>query len=641
MKIDDNEKITIWLAGNTGLRNPMRIHEGFKVFARSAFVGNLHERENELAFMRFLNDEGIIQNQDGKDTSGSHARKWRLMFERYGFIYGSVKKKNGFTQEEYGKVDEITPFGKIFLSADTVPAIQECFLRALGVEQYWLPDYSGHYSYFRWILAIMLELEKRTGSSEMSRMEFGLWGHTTNPSYDINNVVEHILDFRERRKVAVAKRKFDTEEIKKRGKYYDKKEDNFLDYCDMNMRYLRISGVLLRKGRGIIIAPAKHVIAEAMAKSTASTTPIRDSFFELVNGPSLPTDDITIAKNVLCDLQKQMKEKNIAFDITEFSLDTITGINMARKHLESILWKTDEINYAAKQRSKWQEISDYMSLLISGKNKKEYSDDYVIEIPKEEKPAYFEWILWRAALAIDHLENKPYEVRGFRLDSDFLPVSAAGGGKGDLYWEFKDFVIVTEVTMSTSSRQESMEGEPVRRHVSDAVLKYNKPVLGMFIAVRIDTNTAETFRNGIWYTKDNQQQRLKIIPLTLEQFQRYFNWMFRNNVAFPEELRALLENCANKRGLLKAPEWKKYIEAEIIRAEKYFNRICNIKQVNGFPIEVRFGTRIYNTVEEKEGIVIGVYDKYIYVVLQDDVEPEIRLVSLEQWEQRQWIICSP
>ena len=52
--------------------------------------------------------------------------------------------------------------------------------------------------------------------------------------------------------------------------------------------------------------------------------------------------------------------------------------------------------------------------------------------------------------------------------------------------------ILTEVTLSTSSRQEAMEGEPVRRHVSDAVLKYDKPVYGMFIAVRIDTNTAET-----------------------------------------------------------------------------------------------------------------------------------------------------
>lgn len=42
-------------------------------------------------------------------------------------------------------------------------------------------------------------------------------------------------------------------------------------------------------------------------------------------------------------------------------------------------------------------------------------------------------------------------------------------------------MILTEVTMSTSSRQEAMEGEPVRRHVSDAVLNYNKPVYGLFL----------------------------------------------------------------------------------------------------------------------------------------------------------------
>ena len=79
-----------------------------------------------------------------------------------------------------------------------------------------------------------------------------------------------------------------------------------------------------------------------------------------------------------------------------------------------------------------------------------------------------------------------------------------------------------------------MEGEPVRRHVSDAVLKYDKPVYGMFIAIRIDTNTAETFRHGIWYTKDDVKQRLDIVPLTLAQFQKYFVAMFEANKALPK-----------------------------------------------------------------------------------------------------------
>lgn len=43
-----SEQINIWLVGNTGLRNPNRIQEGFSVFANSAFVGHLHGRENEI-----------------------------------------------------------------------------------------------------------------------------------------------------------------------------------------------------------------------------------------------------------------------------------------------------------------------------------------------------------------------------------------------------------------------------------------------------------------------------------------------------------------------------------------------------------------------------------------------------------------
>ena len=580
MRIDENEVIDIWQVGNTGLRNPMRIQEGFIAFSESPYVCNLHGNENEMGFMRFLNDKGIINNEDGKDSSGSHARKWRLMFGRYGFIYEQVKKKDGFDQASLGKIDDITPFGKTFLQADTIPAMQECFLRSLSVERYWLQDDSGHFSPFRWILAIMLELERRTGSSELSRIEFGLWGHTTDPRYDVNEVVDHILDLRERRKNAPAKRPFDREEIRKRGEHYNKKSDNFLDYCDMNMRYLRISGILQRKGRGLIIVPSKHIIAEALAKKTASTSPMIDVFRDLTTGAPLPTDNIEIAKRVLSDLMQQMKERSIVFDISDLPLNTPTEVNIARRRLESILSQTDELVYAEDQKNKWQEISAYMSLLIKGGGKKELGDDYVIEVPPSETPAYLEWTLWRAALAIDHLANKPYEVRGFRLDSDFLPVSAAGGGKGDLYCEYDKYMILTEVTMSTSSRQEAMEGEPVRRHVSDAALKYDKPVYGLFIAVKIDTNTAETFRHGIWYAKGDVQQRLIILPISLEQFQRFFENLFKTNQANPEKLVELINSCVDKRDEMLAPEWKSYIERTVERLSVYAKTLTNLKSTD-------------------------------------------------------------
>lgn len=45
-------KIEIWLVGNTGLRNPNRIQDGFAIFANSPYVGNLRGRDNEIGFMR-------------------------------------------------------------------------------------------------------------------------------------------------------------------------------------------------------------------------------------------------------------------------------------------------------------------------------------------------------------------------------------------------------------------------------------------------------------------------------------------------------------------------------------------------------------------------------------------------------------
>lgn len=561
--INMDKRVDIWLLGNTGLRNPNRIQEGFKVFAGSPYVGGLRGKENEIGFMNLLNEKGIIQNKVGKDTSGSHARKWRLMFARNGFIFPQLKKKEG-NQKDLGHLDDITPFGRSFIKADTYAAIQECYLRAMSVEQYPMSDGIHHFSPLRWVLAIMLELEKRTGTSELSRIEFALWGHTTDPDYILSDVVDNIIDLRERRKAASSKRMFDKEEIKKRSRNYEKKSDNFLDYCDMNMRYLRISGVLQRKGRGLIIVPTKHVLVEKLAKSTASEEPIFKQYQLLCNGAPLPTDNDEIAKSLLDDLIKQMKEHNIHYDISDLPLTTSAEINIARQRLESTLAKTNEIRYAKDQRNQWREIADYMSLLIKSGGKKEYDEDNAIEVPKDETPVYLEWTLWRAALAIDNMVNKPYEVRGFKLDSDFMPVSVAGGGKGDLYCEYKDFTILAEVTMSTSSRQEAMEGEPVRRHVSNAILKYDKPVYGLFIAVKIDTNTAETFRHGVWYSKGDIKQRLDIVPVTLEQFRNYFVALFENEQVNPENLRDLILDCEAKRDIFDAPNWKEHINSVVL-----------------------------------------------------------------------------
>lgn len=572
----EEKQIDIWLVGNTGLRNPARIADGFKLYAQSPFVGQLVDGKNDVAFTRYLTEHGVINNKPGKDVSGSHARKWRLMFERNGLIYPKIKQSEG-KQEDLGQIGQITPFGYAFLQADTYPAEQECFLRAMSVEQ--IPtttDKDKLFSPLRWILAVMLELEKRTGSSEITRTEFALWGHTTDPTYDLNYVVDNILDLRKRRLAAPSKRVFDRNEINERSKRYSKNKSNFFDYTDMNMRYLRITGVLQRKGRGLVIVPTKHVVAEKIAKTTIGSKSLFDAKKTLANGAPLPSDDLATAKELLSSVEKMARDQCVYYDISDLDLDDTVAVNIARHRVEGALQLTNEIAYADSQRHQWQEIAEYMRLIEKGGGVSgEEDEDSRIEVPKDELPAYLEWILWRAELAIDHMITEPNEVRGFKIDSDFLPVSTAGGGRGDLYCEYQDFMLVTEVSMSTSSRQEAMEGEPVRRHVSDAIDNSNCPVYGLFIATRIDTNTAETFRHGVWYDKQDNKRRLDIVPLTLAQFREHFVAMFESGNPKPEKLKDLILECAIRRDVLNGPEWKLYIERTVQNRIQHVSEVAN------------------------------------------------------------------
>ena len=64
-----SEHIEIWLVGNTGLRNPNRIQEGFSVFANSCLRWAYFTAEKtSLALCVFWTKKGIIQNEDGKDS---------------------------------------------------------------------------------------------------------------------------------------------------------------------------------------------------------------------------------------------------------------------------------------------------------------------------------------------------------------------------------------------------------------------------------------------------------------------------------------------------------------------------------------------------------------------------------------------
>jgi hypothetical protein len=266
---------------------------------------------------------------------------------------------------------------------------------------------------------------------------------------------------------------------------------------------------------------------------------------------------------VLDDLIEQLRRRGIPFAVVPQPGATPADIAILRHHAEGLLLERNEEEFADRQANEWEEIAAYMELISTRGRKKLLANGEEISVPQSEAPAYFEWVLWRAFLAVDSLTNKPYEARRFKVDQDFLPIGCAPGNGPDLIFEFADYVIVVEVTLTDNSRQEAAEGEPVRRHVAELLTDHRartgKPVYGLFIANRIDSNTAETFRIGAWYDRDDARLRLDILPFTLEQFRALFTALFEYRRVDVQTIRGLLDRCSDTRLAHEAPAWKQQI----------------------------------------------------------------------------------
>ncbi|MBV5322480.1 MAG: AlwI family type II restriction endonuclease [Ilumatobacteraceae bacterium] len=551
-----------WHLGNTTVRSPFRLRDGLIALSHSSLQGNLRGREQEIAFRRLLGDGGIVEL--GDDESYSVGRKWRSALNKLGFLYPEVPITSGIVQTEVGPIDTITPNGWRLIRAETVPAMQECFLRALAA--HYIPSLLEQrfgfsvFSPVRHTLAVMLALALQTGESRLNFIEMALVVQLSSSDDALADIVARVLELRARRMASPNKKQFDRHERDAAAVLHGYVASTFNDYADTNLRYLKATGLVQSKGRGISLVPEKHVFIEKLVQDRDVPATDRLYLAALCQGATLPTDNKDSALAVLDDLLQQLKQLGIPFDTTGKPTETPADIAAIRHQIDGLLSEHKEEQYAARQPFEWHEIVAFMELLRTRKAKKTLANGDEIEVPKAEAPAYFEWVLWRAFLAINSLTNKPYEARRFKIDQDFLPVGTAPGNGPDLIFEFADFVLVVEVTLTDNSRQEAAEGEPVRRHVADLVLHHaaqsGKQVYGLFIANHIDSNTAETFRIGCWYTRADDKMRLDITPLTLDQFKTYFAAMFGADRVQASLIRELLDLCSHLRPAHEAPAWK-------------------------------------------------------------------------------------
>lgn len=546
--------MSAWHFGNTTVRSPFRLREGLLAIKTCDLEGKIRGAEGDVNLRKCLGSVRLVKL--GDDQTNSVGRKWRSAMEKMGFIIPSVADSS--IQELIGIPDHVSQNGLRLIETDNLQTWHECFLRALIA--YRIND--NKFNPFFFVISLMLKLYEKTGSSKLTKDEMGLFAQFSNENSSADNMADEIVAYRSSLSALKGRerKRFIDEKYKMLG---GNKQTLSSDYPDVNFRYLKATGLFKSSRTSILLDDDKLIIAKAINNNEWKPTSLIEYYQGLCNGAPLPTDNVEVAKSTITAFARQLESFGIAVSLDEIEkLTEVSDINAKRHELEAELFKIRERDYARTQVESVEEIIAYIELLMTpSSTSKTLANGTEVEIPRSERPAYFEWIVWRSFLAINSIVNPPWESRNFKVDPDFKPISHAASGSSDLIFEFDDFVLVVEVTLTTSSRQEAAEGEPVRRHVANYVQKYEplgKQVYGLFMAIVIDTNTANTFRLGEWYLPDDTQIHVQIVPVALKDFKELLEAKKENPNELLSQIKAILIECRAEM-TKPAPEWKRFI----------------------------------------------------------------------------------
>ncbi len=479
-------------------------------------------------------------------------------------IVGAAAGMPGISGAQY----EMTPNGRRLAQAETVAGQQDCFLRSILA--YRVPsaiEAKSHrgrpsFSPLRVVLSTLRSLDAASVDARIKFEEMASLVQFCKSEADVPELVKAIISYRAARESSEKKKRvFDADfrdaALVQNGSPV--KRESLTDYADVNFRYLKATGLVSGQGAAIAIADGKRTLVDEILAEPDTELDAAAYLRRLWEGAPLPTDDAGEAANVIRNLARELTELGWAgvspliVGLAPAELDQLRLMLLEERRV------IRERAYGHEQRARTGEIAELLRVM-DDKNARKVTY-------RSEAPAYLEWTFWRAFLAINTLVNEPWDVRQFQVGQDLLPLFTAASRRPDIVCEFDDWVLVVEVTFTETSRQEAMEGEPVRRHVADVAERHRvttgKPVFGLFVAPSVDPNTAETFGRGTWVYPDGRRVAVDIVPVTIRQFTDVFSAGFaRPDGLGPPDVRTFVDRaiaCRSDNG----ESWKKNIVAEI------------------------------------------------------------------------------
>ncbi len=274
-------------------------------------------------------------------------------------------------------------------------------------------------------------------------------------------------------------------------------EANLDDYCDLNRRYLNLSGVFefdkdkvsLNLVFKMILAHSKHnEILDKIAKNKVS----KDLLSEYFNDK---------------EFKAFFEKYGIANqgDLTNYKQKTD---KQKLKNLIDSQFKKDE-------------IIEILGLFEDRKN-----DEKIIKKVTTEAtiPTIFEYIIAIAWHYIDDENLDRILGAGLSLDSNLLPKSHAVGGEADFVFCYDNHALMIEVTLTEKTNQRRAEMESVSRHLGNLLLNLDSTMqeksFGIFIAPYLDKNVLNDFRSRIYcyFEKETKFIKgMKILPLSTSE----------------------------------------------------------------------------------------------------------------------------
>lgn len=273
---------------------------------------------------------------------------------------------------------------------------------------------------------------------------------------------------------------------------------NLKDYCDLNRRYLNLTGIF------------------EFAKDKISLNLV----FKMILNHSL-------YKKILSKIAKNKISKDMLseyFDDKEFKAEFAKYGISNHKDLANYKQNADKERLKALIDTHFtrHNVAELLKLFEDRKNDAQIAKQVTTEATI---PTIFEYVIAIAWHYIDDENLDRILSAGLSLDSNLLPKSHAVGGDADFNFTYKDHALMIEVTLTEKTNQRRAEMESVSRHLGNLLLnlddKMQEKSFGIFIAPYLDKNVLNDFRSRIYcyFERDlDFIKGMKILPLNTSDF---------------------------------------------------------------------------------------------------------------------------